>query len=260
MEENNVATPENPEITELADVKRKMQFNGTVVKTTLAGAVVDIGVEIPGVVHISQLQKEPVNKVEDVVQVGKPVIVWVRRVEPKRERLELTMIEPLPLEWREIEKGMVVKGEVTRIEKFGVFVEMGAERPGLVHISEITHEYIKDPQQEVKVGDEVEAKVLDVNRRKKQIKLSMKALEEKPVYEPKPVSKKKAKSARPAETEEQEEAIPTAMEMALREAMEKSSPETEKDAGETKVKEDNTDPELDQILSRTLENKVKTAS
>lgn len=260
MEENNVATPENPEITELADVKRKMQFNGTVVKTTLAGAVVDIGVEIPGVVHISQLQKEPVNKVEDVVQVGKPVIVWVRRVEPKRERLELTMIEPLPLEWREIEKGMVVKGEVTRIEKFGVFVEMGAERPGLVHISEITHEYIKDPQQEVKVGDEVEAKVLDVNRRKKQIKLSMKALEEKPVYEPKPVSKKKAKSARPAETEEQEEAIPTAMEMALREAMEKSTPETEKDAGETKVKEDNTDPELDQILSRTLENKVKTAS
>lgn len=260
MEENNVATPENPEITELADVKRKMQFNGTVVKTTLAGAVVDIGVEIPGVVHISQLQKEPINKVEDVVQVGKPVIVWVRRVEPKRERLELTMIEPLPLEWREIEKGMVVKGEVTRIEKFGVFVEMGAERPGLVHISEITHEYIKDPQQEVKVGDEVEAKVLDVNRRKKQIKLSMKALEEKPVYEPKPVSKKKAKSARPAETEEQEEAIPTAMEMALREAMEKSTPETEKDAGETKVKEDNTDPELDQILSRTLENKVKTAS
>ena len=45
-----------------------------------------------------------------------------------------------------------------------------------MHISEITHEYIKDPQQEVKVGDEVEAKVLDVNRRKKQIKLSMKAL------------------------------------------------------------------------------------
>ena len=260
MEENNVATPENAEITELAEVKRKMQFNGTVVKTTLAGAVVDIGVEIPGVVHISQLQKEPVNKVEDVVQVGKPVVVWVRRVEPKRERLELTMIEPLPLEWREIEKGMVVKGQVTRIEKFGVFVEMGAERPGLVHISEITHEYIKDPQQEVKVGDEVEAKVLDVNRRKKQIKLSMKALEEKPVYEQKPASKKKTKSARPVETEEQEEAIPTAMEMALREAMEKSAPETGKDAAERKVKEEASDPELDQILSRTLENKVKTAS
>ena len=66
MEENNVATPENAEITSLADIKRKMQFNGTVIKTTLAGAIVDIGVEIPGVVHISQLQKEPVNRVEDV--------------------------------------------------------------------------------------------------------------------------------------------------------------------------------------------------
>ena len=260
MEETNVATPENAEINELADVERKMQFTGTVVKTTLAGAVVDIGVGIPGVVHISQLQKEPVNRVEDVVQVGQPVVVWVRRVEPKRERLELTMIEPLPLEWREIEKGMVVKGQITRIEKFGVFVEIGAERPGLVHISEITHEYIKDPQQEVKVGDEVEAKVLDVNRRKKQIKLSMKALEEKPVFEAKPVSKKKTKSAKPTEPVEQEEAIPTAMEMALREAMEKSTPEAAEQGSETKVKEATSDTELDKILARTLENKVKTAS
>ncbi|MBK5109452.1 MAG: S1 RNA-binding domain-containing protein, partial [Anaerolineales bacterium] len=55
MEETNVATHENAEINELAGVERKMQFTGTVVKTTLAGAVVDIGVEIPGVVHISQL-------------------------------------------------------------------------------------------------------------------------------------------------------------------------------------------------------------
>jgi small subunit ribosomal protein S1 len=259
MEEKNVATPENAEITELAAIKRKMQFSGTVVKTTLAGAVVDIGVEIPGVVHISQLQKEPVNKVEDVVQAGQSVVVWVRRVEPKRERLELTMIEPLPLEWREIEKGMVVKGQITRIEKFGVFVEIGAERPGLVHISEITHEYIKDPQQEVKVGEEVEAKVLEVNRRKKQIKLSMKALEDKPVYEQKPVSKKRKKASQKVEQDEPEEVIPTAMELALREAMEKSTPEAA-ETGESATGGKATDSELDDILSRTLEHKVKTAS
>jgi small subunit ribosomal protein S1 len=260
MEENLVATTESAEITGLTDVKRKMQFTGTVVKTTIAGALVDIGVEVPGVVHISQLQKEPVNRVEDVVQVGQSVDVWVRRVEPKRERLELTMIEPLPLEWRDIEKGMVVKGKVTRIEKFGVFVEIGAERPGLVHISEITHEYIKDPQQEVKVGDEVEAKVLDVNRRKRQIKLSMKALEEKPVYEPKPSLKAKTKPTRPVEPEEQEEAIPTAMEMALREAMEKSTPDSSTTSSVTNTRESAGNPELEQILARTLENKVKTAS
>jgi len=129
MEANVVATPENAEITEITDVKRKMQFTGTVVKTSLAGAVVDIGLEMPGVVHISQLQKDPVNRVEDVVQVGQKVDVWVKRIEPKRDRLELTMIEPLPFEWREIERGMVIKGKITRIEKFGVFVEIGAERP-----------------------------------------------------------------------------------------------------------------------------------
>jgi small subunit ribosomal protein S1 len=260
MDENKVATTENAEITGLSDVKRKMKFTGTVVKTTIAGALVDIGVEVPGVVHISQLQKEPVNRVEDVVQVGQAVEVWVRRVEPKRERLDLTMIEPLPLEWRDIEKGMVVKGKVTRIEKFGVFVEIGAERPGLVHISEITHEYIKDPQQEVKVGDEVEAKVLDVNRRKRQVKLSMKALEETPVFEQKPAPRKKSKQVKPAVQEEEQEAIPTAMEMALREAMEKSSSEDAEPEKNPKSKDPSKDPELEQILSRTLEHKVKTAS
>jgi ribosomal protein S1 len=260
MEANVVATPENAEIAKITEVKRKMQFTGTVVKTSLAGAVVDIGLEMPGVVHISQLQKEPVNRVEDVVQVGQKVDVWVKRIEPKRERLELTMIEPLPLEWREIERGRVVKGKITRIEKFGVFVEIGAERPGLVHISEITHEYIKDPKQVVQEGDEVEVKVLEVNRRKKQIKLSMKALEDKPIPEEKPVQKKKSKSTPTSAPEEKEEAIPTAMEMALREAMEKTQSGVVEDEVPTKSKSTNHDPELDQILSRTLEHKVKTAS
>lgn len=258
MEANDVATPENAEINDLSDVKRKMKFTGTIVKTTLAGALVDIGLEMPGVIHISQLQKEPVNRVEDVVEVGQEVEVWVRRVEPRRDRLELTMIEPLPLEWRELEKGMVVKGKITRIEKFGVFVEIGTERPGLVHISEITHEYIKDPKQEVQEGDEVEVKILEVNRRKKQIKLSMKALEDKPVFEEKPVSKKK--QSKTSEPEEQEEEIPTAMELALREAMGKTQSDVDESELERKTKSPGVDPELDQILSRTLEHKVKTAS
>lgn len=260
MESKVVATPENAEIRKLSDVKRKMQFTGTVVKTSLAGAVVDIGLEKPGVVHISQLQKDPVNRVEDVVQVGQQVQVWVKRIETKRERLELTMIEPLPLEWREIEPGLVVKGNITRIEKFGVFVEIGAERPGLVHISEITHDYIKDPKEVVQEGEEVEVKVLDINRRRKQIKLSMKALEEKPVLEQTSTQKKKGKTGPTAVPEEPEEVIPTAMELALREAMEKTQSGIVEDRGDPKNKSTHSNAELDQILSRTLENKVRTAS
>ena len=86
------------------------------------------------------------------------------------------MIQPLALEWREIKVGESVKGKVVRLEKFGAFVEIGAERPGLVHISEMAHGYVKVPGDVVKEGDEIEAQVLEVNRRKKQIKLSMKAL------------------------------------------------------------------------------------
>jgi small subunit ribosomal protein S1 len=260
MEANDVATPNNANIKEISDLDRKMPLTGTVRKTTLAGAVIDVGFETPGVIHISQLQKEPVNRVEDVIQVGQTVNVWVRRIEPKRGRLELTMIEPLDLEWREIEKGMIVKGKITRIEKFGVFVDIGAERPGLVHISEITHVYIKDPKEFVNEDEEVEVKVLEVNRRRKQIKLSMKALEDKPVPEEKPAPRKKAKTSPTKVTEAQDEPVPTAMELALRQAMERSKTEPVVDKVETKDKPADPDPELDQILSRTLDQKVKTAS
>lgn len=260
MEANDVATPDNAEIKQLTDLERKMPLTGTVKKTTLAGAVIDVGVETPGVIHISQLQKEPVNRVEDVIQIGQTVNVWVRRIEPKRGRLELTMIEPLDLEWREIDKGLVVKGKITRIEKFGVFVDIGAERPGLVHISEITHIYIKDPKEFVHEGEEVEVKVLEVNRRRKQIKLSMKALEDKPIPEEKPAPKKKSKTSPVTDSEAEDEPVPTAMELALRQAMERSKTEPEVNNVEAKDKPSESNPELDQILSRTLEHKVKTAS
>lgn len=241
----------------LEEIKRKAHFTGTVVKTTLAGAIVDIGLETPGVVHISQLQKEPVNRVEDVVQVGQNVDVWVRRVYPQKGRVELTMVKPLDLEWREIKKDMVVKGKVTRLEKFGVFVDIGAERPGLVHVSELTHDYIRNPSEVVKEGDEVEVKVLGVNRQKKQIKLSMKALEEPPVKAAKAATQKETREA--AETGK-DEPVPTAMEMALREAMDRARTTEEGQGARSKRKEGGGRDELDKIFSRTLKNKVRTGS
>jgi predicted RNA-binding protein with RPS1 domain len=75
---------------------------------------------------------------------------------------------------------MLVKGKVDRLETYGAFVDIGAERPGLVHVSEMSHDYVKNPAEVLKVGDEVEAKILDVDRRKKQIRLSIKAATPKP--------------------------------------------------------------------------------
>lgn len=259
MEMDALATPESAEITAIKDIKRKMHFTGTVTKTTLAGAVVDIGLDTPGVVHISQLQREPVNKVEDVVQVGQTVDVWVRRVDRNKGRIELTMNEPYALEWREMKKDMVVTGRVVRLEKFGAFVDIGAERPGLVHISEITHDYIRNPGEVLKEGEEVEVKILAVDRRRKKIKLSMKALEEQPVKVARAAQKERTPAA-PAT--EKEEPVPTAMEVALREAMEraKTKDEPEEQQIETRRKSTSTNNEMEAILSRTLKKRAKTSS
>lgn len=256
-----MATEEKDIITELENLERKTKFAGKVIKTTLAGAVVDFGMGVPGVVHISQLQAEPVNRVEDVVEIGQDVTVWVKRVFPNKNRVELTMIEPLPLEWREIKEEMVVKGTVTRLENYGAFVEIGAERPGLVHISELAHGYVKTPGDAVKEGDEVKVKVLKVNRRKKQIKLSIKALQDEPVKVVQSGRRKSKREQQIADIQEEQVVVPTAMEIALREAMEKSNSEDEEQSqGQSSRRKKGNNEELDDLLARTLDRRVKTAS
>lgn len=235
MADNNPQT-----ITEL---KKKDKVSGKVAKTTLAGAVVDIGFDKPGVIPISQLRKEPVRRVEEVIKEGDQVEAWVRRVDKDKGRVELTLIEPLAIEWREIKKGMTLKGTVSKLESFGAFVELGAERPGLVHVSEMSHDYVRRPEDAVKVGEEVEVQVLAVDRRKKQIKLSMKTLKAEPAAE--------------AVEEEDNTPAPTAMEIALRKAMDKDGQADKPDnGGQDKAKKKSED--MDAILARTLENRVKS--
>jgi len=249
----NVQTITAPDGTE---IQRKMRFVGKVIKTTTAGAIVDIGVGKPAVVHISQLREEPVKKVEDVVKVGDEVEVWVRRITPKGI-VELTMIKPLDLEWREIKTGMVVKGKVERIEKYGVFVNIGAEVPGLVHISEMTHGFIRSPQDLVKEGDEVEAKVIAVSRRKRQIKLSMKALEPKPEEIMKEVNRgsrkpRKSDGGKPA-AQEPQEYVPTPMEMALLDALKRAREEMEASSGKARTEARKRVKELEALLSKRMQ-------
>jgi predicted RNA-binding protein with RPS1 domain len=245
----------------------KTKLSGKILKTTLAGALVDIGQSLPGVIHISQLQQDAVNKVEDVVQEGQVVDVWVRRV--KKDRIELTMIEPLGFEWKEIVPDLVVKGKVVRLESYGAFVDFGAERPGLIHVSELTRGYVKTASEVVKEGDEIEAKVLDVDRRKRQIRLSMKALQPEPEFteEVKPERedrrkgdvKRKGKGKKQEETYEMEVEVSnepqfTAMQIAWQQALERS-----KGRGKVRAKSyKSADEEKEDIFSRTLEKRVST--
>jgi ribosomal protein S1 len=242
----------------------KTKLSGKVLKTTLAGALVDVGQSIPGVIHISQLSKDPVNKVEDVVQEGQTVEVWVRRV--KKDRIELTMIEPLALEWKEIEPDMVVKGKVVRLESYGAFVDIGAERPGMVHVSELAHGYVKTPGEIVKEGDEVEAMVLDVDRRKRQIRLSMKALIPETEEEARPErEERKSPGKRKARKQEEEadvqpqtpsEPEPTAMQIAWMQAQERAN--SNKKHSKAKRSKSNLSQENEEIFNRTLEKRLPT--
>ena len=239
------------------EIKAKERYTGTVLKTTLQGALVDIGSEIPAFIHISQVVKDgdakkPINSIEEVMEKGQKIDFWVKRV--RKDRIELTMKEPLGLEWRELKPGMTVKGNVIRLETFGAFVEIGAERPGLIHISELSHSYVRTPGEVVREGDEVEAQVLEVNRRKKQIKLSVKALQQLPeapqIEQTKPGKEKQEEEQQPPEPDL------TAMEIAMRQAMEKSETEEANAAKQKPRKKKDIDSEQDDILSRTLEKKV----
>ena len=233
-------TTENIAPTTIDDVRPKMQVQGTVKKIDLYGALVDIGIGRLGLLHISQLSDEHVKNVTDILSEGQEISVWVQDVDRKKGRISLTMLKPPAVSWSEINEGGVFKGTVVRVEKFGAFLDIGAERPGLVHVSELAKGYVGDPSEVVSVGDEIEAKVIGVNRRKKQIDLSVRALEE---------------PAATFEEEDQEtEALPTAMELALRQAMESSGmelPHARQNKKRTKKNRRREDQES--IFARTLQ-------
>ena len=241
----------------------KTKLNGKILKTTLAGALVDIGQNIPGVIHISQLSQNEVNKVEDVVKEGQEVEAWVKRV--RKDRVELTMIEPLMYEWRDLKPEMTVKGKVIRLETYGAFVDFGAERPGLVHVSEITYGYVKTAAEALKEGEEIEAKVLDVDRRKRQIRLSIKALQAEPVVEAKPERVEHKGKGKPRKGKKEEESYEveaevsnepqfTGMQVAWQQALERAK-------GKSKIRRKSiksASQEQEELLSKTLEKRLPT--
>lgn len=232
------ATTDNPTPSSIADLAPKMELKGKIVKIDLAGAFVDLGIEQPGFLHISQLSTKRVNNVTDEVNVGDEVTVYVLEVDKERGRISLTRIKPPAFLWNELQ-GMVnqvLPGKVVRVEKFGAFVDIGAERPGLVHVSELSDEYVGSPESVVEEGQDVEVRIIGIDTRKKQIDLSMKAVAA-PVYE---------------ETEDEESDELTAMEIAWRRAQENAAKSRKRRKGKDKRSAQQSD-----ILARTLQMQQK---
>lgn len=161
-------------------------LEGLVQRITDFGAFIDLG-GIDGLVHISQLSHQHVNKPSDVVQEGQKVRVKILNVDRDNERISLSIKDTLPGPWENITekapKGSVFTGVVKRLVSYGAFVEVFPGVEGLVHISQIAHKHIGTPHEVLKEGQEVQVKVLDVNEAEQRLSLSIKDLLEKEAEE-----------------------------------------------------------------------------
>lgn len=202
----------------IGDIEPGMQMNGRVKSVTEFGAFVDVGVGPQGLVHISQLARRRVDKVSEVVQVGDEVQVWVKKVDKQRGRISLTMVRPATVHLKDLEPEAVIEGVVTRIEPYGVFIDIGTGRDGMVHISELADGYVSAPGDVVTLGERIQAKVLQVDRKARKVNLSTKdfiktAAPSEPAREPETI--------RPEEPIAEEKPVATIMELAFQSSLQR---------------------------------------
>ncbi|MGH2594752.1 MAG: 30S ribosomal protein S1, partial [Actinomycetota bacterium] len=147
------------------------------------GAFVDLG-GVDGLVHVSELSWKHVDHPGEVVTVGQEVEVEVLDVDLDRERVSLSLKATQEDPWKEFERryqaGEIIEGQVTKLVPFGAFVRVAAGIEGLVHISELSHEHVDTPESVLSVGDDVRAKVIDVDVPRRRVSLSMRQVTDKP--------------------------------------------------------------------------------
>ncbi len=249
--ESPVETSEEPASEKpdsILSLKSRQHFVGKVKNITQFGAFVDIGLPQDGLVHISELSRQKVDKVTDVVSEGQEIDVWVKKVDKKRGRISLTMVKPITRRFRDIKEEDEFEGVVTRLESYGAFIDIDSDREGLVHISQITHDYINHPEEALAIGDRVNVKVLKINRKKRQVDLSIKALLPPPSPpEPELVDEEPQVEEREVEAEEP---APTAMAIAYATFQgEMQTDESKKGSSKAKRQQKQ---EMDAIIARTL--------
>ncbi len=156
------------------------KVTGTVTREADFGAFVELAPGIEGLIHISEMAwGKKVRKPSDIVKVGDTVESVILGIDTAQKRMALGLKQALGDPWAELIKtihpGAVVEGPVTRLTKFGAFVQIADGVEGLVHISEITAERrLNHPSDLLRVGEAVKAQVLEIDPEKRQLKLSIK--------------------------------------------------------------------------------------
>jgi small subunit ribosomal protein S1 len=175
----------SPDPWEAAAEKFKVgdRVKGTVSRLTDFGAFVELEPGVDGLIHLSEMSwSKKVRKPSDVVKVGDQVEVVVLAVNSAEHRIGLGLKQALGDPWEEAVKkypaDSVVEGTITTLQKFGAFVDLGDGIEGMIHIGDISREKRLDhPNEVLKTGQVVRAKVLEVDKGRRRIRLGMKQLE-----------------------------------------------------------------------------------
>jgi small subunit ribosomal protein S1 len=158
------------------------RVRGTVTRATDFGAFVELEPGVEGMVHLSEMSwAKKVHKPSDMLKPGETVEVMILGVNVAERRMSLGLKQTLGDPWAEVQEkfavGSTVEGPVVSLTKFGAFVQLVEGVEGMIHVSEISAEKrVERPQDVLRVGQVVKAKVLDIDKEKRQIKLSMKQL------------------------------------------------------------------------------------
>ena len=183
----------------LSKIKIGDVIEGTVKNVTDFGAFIDLG-GLDGLLHISEMSWGRIENPKKVFKVGDTVKVFIKDM--KETKIALSMKFPDENPWNNATEkfavGTVLKGTVARMTDFGAFIELAPGIDALLHVSQIAKEHIEKPSDILKIGQEIEAKVVDFNEADKKISLSMKA-----VLDPDEESVEEAPAEAPAEASEE---------------------------------------------------------
>jgi small subunit ribosomal protein S1 len=167
----------------LASLEIGQKCEGTVRKVMDFGVFVDIG-GLDGLIHISQLSWDKVKHPSEVVKEGDKVTVRIEKFDPKTGKISLSYRDSQDDPWNDAEArfptGSTTSGTVSRLANFGAFVKLATGIEGLVHISELAHRRVQNVGQVLQEGQEVEVKILSIDRNAQRISLSLKATQAKP--------------------------------------------------------------------------------
>lgn len=154
------------------------EFTGTVASLSSYGAFVDIN-GIQGLLHISEITWDREANVKDILKEGQKIKVRILEIDKENKRMKLTYVEKGDNPWNKLtyDIGDIVKVKIKKLVQFGAFAEIEKGVEGLIHISQICEERISKPEEKLKVGDVVNAKIIDFDRENKKIGLSIRELE-----------------------------------------------------------------------------------